>query len=267
MWYNEYTKIKKLPMLEASGSLCNRLNKAAIAKEVYTMNTTFIYALVDPRNNEVRYIGKSDNPVKRFKDGHLCDKETHPKVSWIKSLRKLGLLPVLQIIEEVSFSDWQERERYWIAYYRERGERLTNLCEGGNGGAMPPEIAARVATQNRGRRLTEEHKAKIGQSAKGHFVSEATRQRWIELNKNKSAETKAKIGAAFKGRKLTEEHKAKIREGMKGKVGHPHTEETKAILREKSKGNTSHLGHKHSEEARAKIVAANKCRFGKDLDE
>lgn len=38
---------------------------------------TFIYALIDPEKNTVRYIGKSDNPWERLfgRHGHLHDKQ------------------------------------------------------------------------------------------------------------------------------------------------------------------------------------------------
>lgn len=35
--------------------------------------TTFIYALIDPRNNSVCYIGKADNPKRRFWEKHYLD--------------------------------------------------------------------------------------------------------------------------------------------------------------------------------------------------
>jgi hypothetical protein len=43
-------------------------------------NLTFIYALCDPRTLEVRYVGKADNPYKRY-CRHLIDKENTHKVT------------------------------------------------------------------------------------------------------------------------------------------------------------------------------------------
>jgi hypothetical protein len=76
-------------------------------------NLTFIYALCDPRTLEVRYVGKADNPYKRY-CRHLIDKENTHKVTWIQSLLKEGLLPIRQILEECDMSVWADRERNWI---------------------------------------------------------------------------------------------------------------------------------------------------------
>lgn len=224
--------------------------------------TTFIYALVDPNTQQIRYIGKSDNPRRRMQD-HMDDKRKTHRASWLKSLRDKGQKPILMIIEEVPFDIWQERERYWIAFYREQGLDLTNMADGGEGGYLGKEIHERGAAKRRGRNHTEEHKRKIGEGSKGHPVSEATRARFAEMGRNKSEETRRKIGESSKGRTLSPEARAKISAKLKGR-GHPHTEETKQLLREKSKGNKSHLGHKHSPEAIAKIKAANDRRFGRN---
>ncbi len=229
--------------------------------------TTFIYALIDPNTQQIRYVGKSDNPRRRMQD-HMDDKRKTHRASWLKSLRDKGQKPILMILEEVLFDIWQERERYWIAYYREQGIDLTNMADGGEGGYLGKEIHDRGNAKKTGRKHTEEHKRKISEGCKGHRVSEATVSRMIELGKNKSEETRRKIGEASKGRTLSPEARAKISAKLKGR-GHFHTEETKQLLREKSKGNTSHLGHKHSEAAKQKIREANvrRARKNKNMEE
>lgn len=100
------------------------------------MKTTFIYILIDPRNNHVRYIGKTDNPRKRFND-HLNDGysnyNTH-KVNWIKSLYKLGLKPIFEILDEVKETEWEFWEMHYISLYKSWGYKLTNGTFGGDGG-------------------------------------------------------------------------------------------------------------------------------------
>lgn len=59
----------------------------------------YIYTLNCPETNEVRYVGKSTNPSKRFSN-HLCDTSKSHKASWIKSLINNNKLPILNIIEE-----------------------------------------------------------------------------------------------------------------------------------------------------------------------
>ena len=53
------------------------------------METTYIYTLSDPRNNLVRYVGKTSNPKMRLQN-HMNRKHnerTH-KRNWIESLKK-----------------------------------------------------------------------------------------------------------------------------------------------------------------------------------
>jgi hypothetical protein len=93
--------------------------------------TCFIYALVDPATGKIRYVGKSNDPEKRLRS-HLQD-ETGPnkdKRSWLKQLSISGQKPELHILEEVSLENWKERERWWIAEMKRRGEPLTNISEG-----------------------------------------------------------------------------------------------------------------------------------------
>ena len=97
-------------------------------------NKTNIYALIDPITNEIRYIGKANNPKERLKNH--CNparyRNTH-KFNWIKKLRNLQKKPILKLIEEVDINNWKEREKYWITYYREKGCNLVNYSDGGEG--------------------------------------------------------------------------------------------------------------------------------------
>lgn len=94
--------------------------------------TVFIYTLEHPETGVVRYVGKTDNPKRRLEE-HYNDKRALHKSNWVKSLRAAGLRPVMQILEEVTLCEWQEREVYWISQMRAWGFRLCNLDSGGNG--------------------------------------------------------------------------------------------------------------------------------------
>jgi len=62
--------------------------------------TTFIYALICPISKKIRYIGKSVNPKRRYKE-HLKDNgETSYKKKWITKLKNKGLIPYFKIIAQ-----------------------------------------------------------------------------------------------------------------------------------------------------------------------
>ncbi|OQB16591.1 MAG: GIY-YIG catalytic domain protein [Parcubacteria group bacterium ADurb.Bin192] len=92
---------------------------------------TYIYGLKDPETQEMRYVGKSNNPASRYSQ-HMQDKTSNKhKWNWIKQLADKGLKPELVIIEEVLYKKWEERERFWIKEYAEAGAPLVNILEGG----------------------------------------------------------------------------------------------------------------------------------------
>lgn len=98
-----------------------------------TSKNTFIYALRDPRDYTVRYIGKSNDPEARLQ-AHMKDKKSNPiKTRWIDELLAEKLEPELEILENVVLDEWQEAEIKWIAKGREEGWPLTNITDGGDG--------------------------------------------------------------------------------------------------------------------------------------
>ena len=93
----------------------------------------YIYALVDPEDNSVFYIGKSENPKSRL-SAHLAlsktDNNRHKK-NKIAKIKRLGNEPSLVILEKCCADDWKEKERKWIARGRKEKWPLTNIKEGG----------------------------------------------------------------------------------------------------------------------------------------
>src|SRR5689334_24486748 len=106
-------------------------NPEEIKKSSKHPGVTFIYVQKDKTTDEIRYVGKTDDPKRRLK-GHNSQwkrTKTH-KDRWIAQLRAQGLSPIMQIIEEVPFEKWEDRECYWIEYYRTIGCPLTNTSTG-----------------------------------------------------------------------------------------------------------------------------------------
>lgn len=121
----------------------------------------YIYTLSHPITNEVRYVGKTINIKRRYKQ-HLYDKRTTHKANWIQSLRKKGLKPVLTIVE-ICEENWQEREVFWISQF----DNLTNFLPGGGVDykkVTTKETRKKISSKLIGRNLSEEHKKSIGSS-------------------------------------------------------------------------------------------------------
>lgn len=96
------------------------------------MTSAFLYLLVDPRDEAVRYVGVTSNPSRRLYQHLRADKETH-RDRWIRSLQALGLLPRMDIIFEAKTLEGAYLlERYAIEQLRKWAD-LTNLTEGGEG--------------------------------------------------------------------------------------------------------------------------------------
>lgn len=157
------------------------------------MRTVFIYALIDPRDNRIRYVGKADEPQQRL-SSHVsgCRRENYRSSKWIRELLDLGLRPRLEILEPVEFEKWPEREKHWIRVMRDRGIALLNVADGGMGAT--------------GVRLTEEAKRKLGDARR--------RQGYAHMH---TPEARAKTGAKLRGRPRPEhirEHLRRVKTGV-----------------------------------------------------
>jgi hypothetical protein len=89
-----------------------------------------IYSLVDPRDNFVRYIGRTNEPQKRFTQHLNCLYIDNPaKYLWIKDLKKHSLLPRMEILEGVkgTLRDAIIRENSWIVYFKSINAEILNL--------------------------------------------------------------------------------------------------------------------------------------------
>lgn len=96
----------------------------------------YIYALIDPRDDKIRYIGKSISPERRYEQ-HLHEKEINEgKIGWINGLQMRGMQPEMKILEVAHEKNWEKRERWWIKRGREFGWPLLNISPGGEGNSF-----------------------------------------------------------------------------------------------------------------------------------
>jgi len=95
--------------------------------------TTFIYGLIDPRDQQIRYVGKSGDPEKRLREHMRLYSKNRHLTHWLKQLKAIGINPTVRVIQKVSKSKWKEAERHWIRTFKWAGVKLTNLSDGGQG--------------------------------------------------------------------------------------------------------------------------------------
>ncbi len=123
------------------------------------MRKGVIYGLICPISKQIRYVGRTIQPIKiRFKKhkyehrGFIRkNKHLSYRSNWIKKLDDKGLLHKLGyiIIENCAEDIIDEREIYWIKYYKDSGYKLTNLTDGGDG------MLGHIQSYNHKRKATE----------------------------------------------------------------------------------------------------------------
>jgi len=151
----------------------------------------FFYALIDPRTEKIRYIGRTNNIKYRFtKHIYYAKKNTFPnshKDNWIRILLSEGLKPKMKVIDEIINEGdlYITREIELIAKYKNEGCDLTNMDKGGTGWEFGNQIA-------KGNHHTEEHKK---------YMS--------ELHKGKNNPMYGKP-SPLTGKKFTDEHRKKL---------------------------------------------------------
>lgn len=170
------------------------------------MYMSLIYALVAKSNPlEIRYIGKTaDSSPKPRLNEHMrnaLDKNTPWHVSrWIRKAILNGD-EVLSIIVELDLSEEEalQREIFYIAHYRVLGYKLTNMTDGGDGssGRITSEetrkkLSKSLKGKGVGRKFSEEHRRKIGESQVGRVFSEETRKKISDKAKGRMASSEAR---------------------------------------------------------------------------
>lgn len=154
------------------------------------MNVT-IYGLIDPRDNRIKYVGKTTDLIRRLYR-HCVEKENNFKYRWIASLKRLGLKPIPIILDFVPEETWEQFERMWIAELK-NNHSLTNGTDGGDCGPIvpaprDPKWGAAISKAKKGRKLSEEHREKCKNGWLGKKVPQEVidkrRKTFLEKSRN-----------------------------------------------------------------------------------
>lgn len=170
----------------------------------------FVYGLIDPRTNELRYIGKTRRGMVRPREhwdkyGLKRNDKCH---RWVLKLSKLGLIPHVEVLEECRLDDLDDCERFWISSLRAAGAELLNMTDGGEGGALIMDDVTRAKFSHPGERnpfFGRKHSAETRRK-----ISDAKRGKPSGLKgKPKPPGFGAKMSAILTGRKQSPEFIAK----------------------------------------------------------
>lgn len=160
------------------------------------INMIKIYTLQSTRNlNEITYVGKTSQSLKRRLSQHLCEAikakksnyKNNKNYNWINQELDAGYEIVILEIDELDVlnsDNWEWLENYWISQIKTWGFSINNLTSGGDGNKnqvfskesiekrakkirgvpRPQKVKDKISKSHLGKSLSDEHK---------HNVSEA----------------------------------------------------------------------------------------------
>src|SRR5260370_40672468 len=91
------------------------------------MATYYIYQLIDPRDQQPRYVGVTEDTIRRFSD-YLQGSHSRSLSRWRDELSFLNLTPIMQELEQIEGTreEAEARERHWIRTFLAQGVTLFN---------------------------------------------------------------------------------------------------------------------------------------------
>jgi len=198
-----------------------------------------IYKIVNNINGKI-YIGKTIKEIEyRFKR-HLINASKKINRYLYDAINHYGKENfTIELIEECDKSNENEREMYWIKYYKSNDKEFGyNMTNGGDGGAMCSKSIEKMRLK------------KIG-----YITSEETKKKQSEAHRGKHEGDKNIAKRSDVRKKISETLKKKYRNG-----------ELKNTLQDNIIKSGLKFGFfgKHSDETKKKL---SKCRMGKKLNE
>lgn len=163
-----------------------------------------IYTLASSQNpDEIKYVGKTKQSLKRRLQGHICCAKkakksgncTNHNYNWINYILDNGYEIIIEELDSIIISEnesWDWIEQYWICQLKDWGFSLTNIRKGGE--------------DNYYSKPTEE-------------VIKERAQKIIGIPR--SEKTKKKISTGLKNREKSDSTIEKIRESISKKQGRP----------------------------------------------
>ena len=174
-----------------------------------------VYALLDPRDGAIRYVGRTKRTLRCRLKEHLGPRGKALRrhcTKWVLQLQHLGLQPRIVLLQTyVDAESMLNGESRWIRRLRQRGFHLTNHTDGGDGiigythtkkarekirtaklaRKYPPLSDVHkeaISVALRGRPLTDGHRAALhgkrrGMSVASRQLMSIARKRWWEARR------------------------------------------------------------------------------------
>jgi len=147
----------------------------------------YIYALIDPNDLSVGYVGKTIQSLEKRLGDHIREAKQKKNITHKNNFE----------------NEWQQLEKYYIQYFRKINNKLTNTCEGGLGGALPntrskqsrlkTSIALKKAYKEGRRKITKKHKQILREYMSNRVVSEKTKEKLRQHNLGKKQKESTKL--------------------------------------------------------------------------
>jgi hypothetical protein len=233
-----------------------------------------VYALVDPRDHEIRYIGVTKNALHPRLSSHVRTAQssrrgsTH-KNDWIRKLLRTGYTPqIIEIQSGLAVKDAFNAEIYWISHFKDQGACLTNTSTGGEGTTgVVPSAATRQKMRDAWANNPERKPWVTGRTHSSEsraLIAAATRQQFSDPDQRE------RVSQAHKGKTITVEHRARVSAANTARwaawreSGSQVSDETRSKLRAARAGKP---GHAHSDESRQKMADARRAYWARKRGE
>lgn len=128
--------------------------------QVFIFMDINIYYLTCPLTNEIRYIGQTKFKLQKRLRSHIQEARRYIKYGinptrknyWIASLIRDNKENDIKIhlIENCDISEVDQKEIYWIGYYKSKSDKITNTAIGGRTSHLSDESKKKIGLANKG---------------------------------------------------------------------------------------------------------------------
>src|SRR5271157_3340526 len=126
---NHYTELEKFE--ERNKERCMRLRMRKVGASFKKENFTCVYALLDPGDKELFYVGVTTQSHKRKSAHKQASSKVNPRLhEKLQDIKAKGCTPLFVVLERVENKERWQKEKQWIEFFTELGMSLLNIPYG-----------------------------------------------------------------------------------------------------------------------------------------